>query len=162
MKKLISISVALALLVTFMAPVAVGADFPDDPGTYAKTPFAILGSVFTLLGDIVTDLAVVIDDFGLPIGAAEIAGVLSNVGSWTGVNLAWMTDMTGWSMVAVGDVMTVITPLAAEFGADGYIKPVADVFYVLGARVFDNWDDITSTGTADLPGPGIGLPVYTP
>ena len=162
MKKLISISVALALLVTFMVPVAVAADFPDDPGTYAKTPFGILGSVFTLVGDIVTNLAAVIDDFGLPVTAAQIAGIMNSVGEWTGVNLAWMTDMTGWSMVAVGDVVTVITPLAESFGFADYIKPVADVFYVMGARLFDNWGDITSTGTADLPGPGIGLPVYAP
>ena len=69
MKKLVSISVALALLVTFMVPVAVAADFPDDPGTYSKTPFGILGSVFTLVGAIVTDLAEVIDGFGLPVTA---------------------------------------------------------------------------------------------
>ena len=159
MKKLISIGVALALLVTFMVPVAVGADFPTDPGMYSKTPFGILGSAIRLVGDIVTDLATAIDGFGLPVTAAEISGVLFSVGDWTGINLAWMTDMTGWSMVAVGDVVTVIEPLAATMGFGEYIKPIADVFYVIGARLFDAWGDITSTGTADLPGPGIGLPV---
>lgn len=159
MKKLISIGVALALLVTFMVPVAVGADFPDDPGAYSKTPFGILGSAIRLVGDIVTDLTTLIDGFGLPIAASELAGVLYSVGDWTGINLAWMTDMTGWSMVAVGDVVSVIEPLAATMGFGDYMKPVADVFYVIGARIFDAWDAITTSGTADLPGPGIGLPV---
>ena len=159
MKKLISIGVALALLVTFMVPVAVGAEDITDPGAYSKTPFGILGSGIQLVGHIVTDLAAVIDGFGLPVTAAEIAGIMDSVGGWTGVNLAWMTDMTGWSMVAVGDVVTVIGPLAATMGFGDYMKPVADVFYVIGARLFDAWGDITSTGTADLPGPGLGLPV---
>jgi len=159
-KKLISIGVALALMVTFMVPVAVGADFPTDPGAYSKTPFGILGSAIVLVGDIVTDLAAAIDGFGLPVTAAEIAGVLFSVGDWTGINLAWMTDMTGWSMVAVGDVVTVIEPLAVTMGFEDYIKPVADVFYVIGARVFDDWGDLIPGGVSDpLPPPGIGLPV---
>ena len=159
MKKIISIGIVLGLLVTFMVPVAVAADFPDDPGAYSKTPFGILGSAFVLVGDIVTDLSGLIDGFGLPIAAAEIAGVLDSVGGWTGENLAWMTDMTGWSMVAVGDVVTVVEPLADTLGFGGYLKPIADIFYVIGARVFDAWDAIATSGTADLPGPGIGLPV---
>jgi hypothetical protein len=158
-KKLISIGVALALLVTFMVPVAVGADFPTDPGTYSKTPFGILGSAIVLVGNIVNDLATTIDGLGLPVTAAEIAGVLGSVGDWTGINLAWMTDMTGWSMVAVGDVVTVIEPLAATLAFDEYTKPIADIFYVIGARIFDAWDAIATSGSADLPGPGIGLPV---
>lgn len=162
MKKLISIGVALALLVTFMVPVAVGAEEIVDPGEYAKTPFGILGSGIQLIGDILLGLSGVIDPFieDYDMETADIAGVTDKVGEWTGVNLAWMTDMGGWSMVAVGDVFSVITPLAVELGFDQYIKPVADVFYVIGARIFDAWGDITSTGTADLPGPGIGLPVY--
>ena len=160
MKKLISIGVALALLVTFMVPVAVGADFPDDPGEYSKTPFGILGSAIVLVGDIVNDLATTIDGLGLPVTAAEIAGVLGSVGDWTGINLAWMTDMTGWSMVAVGDVVTVIEPLADTMGFGDYMKPVADIFYVIGARIFDAWDSLVPGGDSDpLPSPGIGLPV---
>ena len=160
MKKLISIGIVLGLLVTFTVPVAVAADFPDDPGAYSRTPFGILGSAIVLVGDIVTDLAGLIDGFGLPIDAAEIAGVLNSVGDWTGINLAWMTDMTGWSMVAVGDVVTVVEPLAVELGFEQYIKPIADIFYVIGARVFDAWGSLIPGGDSDpLPSPGIGLPV---
>ena len=163
MKKLISIGVALALLVTFMVPVAVAAEEIVDPGTYAKTPFGILGSGIQLVGDILLGLAGVIDpfieDFGMD--TADIAGVTDEVGEWTGVNLAWMTDMGGWSMVAVADVFSVITPLAETMGFETYIKPIADVFYVIGARIFDAWGDLTPGGVSDaLPSPGIGLPVY--
>jgi len=158
-KKLISIGVALALLTMAVVPVAVAADYPDDPGAYSKTPFGVLGSALGLVSDIVEDLASAIDGFGLPVTAAELAGVLDTVGDWTGVNLAWLTDMTGWSMVVVGDVVSVIEPLADTMGFGDYTKPIADVFYVLGGRVFDAWDSLSVTGTADLPGPGLGLPV---
>jgi len=159
-KKLISIGVALALLTMAVVPVAVGAaGYPDDPGAYSKTAFGVLGSAFALVSDIVEDLASAIDGFGLPVTAAELAGVLDTVGDWTGVNLAWLTDMTGWSMVAVGDVVSVIEPLADTMGFGDYTKPIADVFYVLGGRIFDEWGALSTVGTADLPPPGLGLPV---
>jgi len=161
-KKLISIGVALALLAMVVVPAAVAADLPDDPGAYSKTPFGILGSGIILISGIVTSLGSAIDSFGLPVTAAEISGVLDNVGGWTGEELAWMTDMTGWSMVAVGDVVSVIKPLAATMDFDTYIDPIADIFYVMGARIFDAWDTISTIGTADLPGPGISLPVMSP
>ena len=143
-----------------MVPVAVGADFPADPGEYSKTPFGILGSAIVLVGSIVTDLAATIDGLGLPVTAAEIAGIMDSVGTWTGVNLAWMTDMTGWSMVAVGDVVHVLEPLAVSMGFDEYTKPIQDIFYVIGARIFDAWGDLIPGGISDpLPPPGIGLPV---
>ena len=79
MKKLISIGVALAMLVTFMVPVAVGAEEIVDPGEYSKTPFGILGSGIQLIGNILEGLGGVIDpfieDFGMT--TEDIAGVLS-------------------------------------------------------------------------------------
>ena len=160
MKKLISIGVALALLVAFVVPVAVAADYPDDPGKYSKTPFAILGTGIQLVGELLGDLDGVIGAIAeLPFPLADLEPIFVNIGEWTGVNMAWMTDMTGWSMVVAGDALSVVGPLAETMGFDDYIKPVADIFYVMGARVFDSWGDITSEGTADLPGPGIGLPV---
>lgn len=163
MKKLISIGVALALLTMAVVPAAVAAADITDPGTYSKTAFGVLGSGIQLVGDIVNSLAVVLDGF-LPAGLTSVAlaTIIDDVGSWTGIELAWMTDMTGWSMVAVGDVVSVIKPLAATMGFDTYIDPVADVFYVLGARVFDAWGALSTTGTADLPGPGLSLPVMSP
>jgi hypothetical protein len=162
-KKLISIGVALALLTMVVVPAAVAAaGFPDDPGTYSKTPFGILGTGIQLVGTIVTDLATAIDGFGLPVSAAEIAGVLNSVGGWTGEELAWLTDMTGWSMVAVGDVVGVIKPLAATMGFDAYIEPVADVFYMLGARIFDTWGTLLPGAGVSLPAAGYLLPLPTP
>jgi hypothetical protein len=158
-KKLISIGVALALLAMVVVPLGVAADFPDDPGAYAKTPFGILGSGIQMVADIVNDLATAIDGFGLPVSAAEISGVLGTVGEWTGVNLAWLTDMTGWGMVAVGDVVTVIKPLAATMGFDTYVGPIANVFYVLGGRIFDEWGSLTPGTGATLPDAGLGLPI---
>ena len=163
MKKLISIGVALALLTMAVVPAAVAAADIVDPGSYSKTPFGVLGSGIQLVGTIVTNLATLIDGFGLPVSAVELAGVLDTVGGWTGVNLAWLTDMSGWSMVVVGDVVSVIKPLAATMGFDTYVDPIADIFYVLGARVFDAWDSLTPGGVSDpLPSPGISLPVMSP
>jgi hypothetical protein len=162
-KKLISIGVALALLTMAVVPAAVAADFPDDPGAYSKTPFGILGSGVVLVADIVNDLAAVIDGFGLPVAAADLASVINSVGGWTGEELAWLTDMTGWSMVAVGDVVSVIKPLADTMGFGDYIDPVADVFYVLGARVFDEFGILdVDAPSLPLPGAGISLPVMSP
>ena len=152
MKKLISIGVALALLVTFMVPVAVAADFPDDPGTYSKTPFGILGSGLQLVGGIINDLAVMIDDFGLPIAAADLAAVVNKVGGWSAVDLAWMTDMSAWTMVLVGDVAKTSVPLLGALGIDEETLPMADVadmLYVVGARLWDPWG--VSTVGALLP-----------
>ncbi|GAI17641.1 unnamed protein product, partial [marine sediment metagenome] len=43
-----------------------------------------------------------IDGFDLGVPTADLANVVNTVGGWTGVELAWMTDMTAWSMVLVG------------------------------------------------------------
>jgi len=162
-KKLISIGVALALLTMAVVPVGVAAADITDPGTYSKTAFGVLGSGIQLAGDVVLALATAIDGFGLPVSASEIAGVLDIVGEWTGINLAWLTDMTGWSMVAVGDIVGVITPLADTMGFGDYTEPISDVFYVLGGRIFDAWDSLTvAVPLNPLPAPGYLLPVPAP
>lgn len=156
MKKLISISIALALMVSFMAPMTVAADGYDvDPGAYSKTPFAILGSAIQLVGTIVSSIPMLADMIPF-----DVAAITDPVGEFAWVNVAWMTDMTAWSMVAVGDVLSVIVPLADVFDAGDFIGPVADVFYVLGARLLDEWDTIKVAVMVDeLPAPGLGLPV---
>lgn len=153
MKKLISIGVALALLTMVVVPVGVAAqDEITEPGTYSKTPFGILGSGIQLVGSIVQDLSGVIDpyieDFGMT--STDIAGITETVGHWSGVDLAWMTDMTAWSMVLVGDVVKTADPLiagVAELPID--LSDVADIFYVAGARLWDPWG--TYAGNATLP-----------
>ena len=145
MKKLISIGVALALLVTFMVPVAVAADFQENPGTYAKTPFGILGTGILLLVDVLTP---VLDEFAPDF--LWLTDIMPPVGNWTGTELAWMTDMTAWSMVLFGDVMKMADPVlssVAELPVD--LGDVADIFYVVGARLWDPWG--TYVGDATLP-----------
>lgn len=152
MKKLISIGVALALLTMVVVPVGVAAQDIEDPGTFSKTPFGILGSGIQLVGGIINDLAAMIDDFGLPIAAVDLANVVNTVGGWTGVELAWMTDMTAWSMVLVGDVAKTSVPVMEAFGIDAATLPVediADIFYVVGARLWDPWGEYA--GAAVLP-----------
>jgi len=142
MKKLIGLGVALALLVTFVVPVAVAAqDEITDPGTYSKTPFGILGSGIQLLGELLADLQPIISEVAeLPIDLADLQPILNKVGGWIGVNLAWMTDMTAWSMVLAGDVVK--TVLSVEFiskalGEETDLSGIEDIFYVVGARLWD-------------------------
>jgi hypothetical protein len=151
-KKLISIGVALALLTMVVVPVGVAAQEVEDPGTFSKTPFGILGSGIQLVGGIVDDLATVIDDFGLPIAAADISSIVNTVGGWTAVDLAWMTDMTAWTMVAAGDVIATVlgVPFIEEaLGEDLDLTGVEDIFYVVAARLWDPWGEYA--GAAILP-----------
>ena len=168
MKKLISIGVALALLTMVVVPVTVAADYPDDPGAYSKTPFGILGTGIQLIGELLGDLQPILTaaDIDLPFDLATFTPITNRVGNWTGSNLAWMTDMTAWSMVLVGDVAKTSVPLLAAFGVDEETLPVADMadmFYVVAARLWDPWNQFA--GTTLLPDiiidnfpPGIDLP----
>ena len=168
MKKLISIGVALALLTMVVVPVGVAAQDVEDPGTFSKTPFGILGSGIQLIGDLLGDLDPIIGAVAdLPIDLADLAPIMDKVGGWTAVDLAWMTDMTAWSMVLVGDVMKTSVPLLGALGVDEETLPMGDVaemLYVVGARLWDPWGEYA--GDATLPDviidnfpPGIDLPV---
>ena len=145
MKKLISIGIALALLTMAVVPAAVAADYPDDPGTYSKTPFGILGTGIALIGDVVAAIPAIADM--LPF---DLTAVTGPVGEYVGVNLAWLTDMSAWSMVLIGDVVktALSLPVVSEF-LPYDLTGVEDIFYVIGARVWDIWGEYT--GTATLP-----------
>lgn len=168
MKKLISIGVALALLTMVVVPVGVAAQDVEDPGTFSKTPFGILGSGIQLIGDLLGDLDPIIGAVAeLPIDLADLQPIMDKVGGWTAVDLAWMTDMTAWSMVLAGDVAKSSVPLLGVLGVDEETLPMADVadmLYVVGARLWDPWGEYL--GDATLPDviidnfpPGIDLPV---
>jgi hypothetical protein len=152
-KKLISIGVALALLTMVVVPVGVAAQDVDDPGTFSKTPFGILGSGIQLIGDLLGDLDPIISSVAeLPIDLADLAPIMDKVGGWTAVDLAWMTDMTAWSMVLVGDVAKQSEGLLGALGVDPETLPigdVADILYVVGARLWDPWGEYA--GAAVLP-----------
>ena len=151
MKKLISIGVALALLAMVVVPGAVVAQ--DEPGTYSKTPFGILGTGIMLIGDLLAEAQNIVDamDIDLGFNLGDVGPITNLVGNWTGVNLAWMTDMTAWSMVVVGDVVqqgaVALDAMGIDLGMD--LGPVADIFYVVGARLWDPWG--TYVGDATLP-----------
>lgn len=156
MKKLISIGVALALLTMVVVPSVVAADYPDDPGTYAKTPFGVLGTGVELIGEIVDNIPYVADMLADYVDVPVVTGL---IGGYVGENFAWLSDLTSWTMLTVGDVVYALEPLLDTLGAGDYVGPVEDVFYVLGGRMLDVWGAIATTGTADLPGPGLGLPI---
>lgn len=153
MKKLISIGVALALLTMVVVPVGVAAQDVEDPGTFSKTPFGILGSGIQLVGNLLGDFGPILEaaEIALPIDLADLQPITEQLGAWTAVDLAWMTDMTAWSMVTMGDVVS--TVLGVQFIADAMgdtdLTGIEDIFYVLSARLWDPWGEYG--GAAVLP-----------
>ena len=153
MKKLISIGVALALLTMVVVPVGVAAQEVEDPGTFSKTPFGILGSGIQLVGNLLGDFGPILTAAGieLPIDLADLQPITEQIGDWSAVDLAWMTDMTAWTMVTAGDVIS--TVLGVDFIADALgdtdLTGIEDVFYVVAARLWDPWGEYA--GAAILP-----------
>ena len=109
MKKLISIGVALALLVTFMVPAAVAAD--DPPPTYAKIPFTIIGEGIALVGELVS---MADTKLGLGLGF-DVAQFTDPISSFTQNILGYTVDMLAWFMYAVAGLAG---PLITEFAPD--------------------------------------------
>jgi hypothetical protein len=137
-KKIISIGVALALLAMVVVPVAVSADTYTPPQSYAKIPFGILGSALELVANIWPSLA-----SGLNItGMDWIGSVANSTAGWVATPFAWLADLTGWTLAAVGDMLSVIKPLADTLGFGNYTGPLANMTYVLSARIFDPWGSL--------------------
>jgi hypothetical protein len=144
-KKIISIGVALAVLAMVVVPVAVTADGPSynstpdkaAAATYSKIPFGILGTLINLFADQYPAI-----DAALGINMTWIGDVLGAVGNWSMGPFSWLSDLTGWTMVAVGDVISkaqgIITALAPNTTLP--LGSVAQMFYILGARIFDASD----------------------
>ena len=153
MKKLISIGVALALLTMVVVPVGVAAQEVEDPGTFSKTPFGILGSGIQLVGNVLGDLGPILTAAGieLPIDLATLSPITEQIGGWTAVDLSWMTDMTAWSMVTAGDMVSTVlgVPFIADAMGETDLSGIEDVFYVLSARLWDPWGEYA--GAAVLP-----------
>jgi len=108
-KKLISIGVALALLVTFMVPVAVAAD--DPPPTYAKIPFTIIGEGISLVGELVT---MADTKLGLGLGF-DVTQFTDPIAGFTQNILGYTVDMLAWFMYAVAGLAG---PVIHEFAPD--------------------------------------------
>ena len=121
MKKLISIGVALALLVTFMVPAAVAAD--DPPPTYAKIPFTIMGEGIILIGDLVT---MADSKLGLGLGF-DVDQFTAPIGAFTQNILGYTVDMLAWGLYVVAGLAE---PVIGEFAPDmGWINDLLNDLY---------------------------------
>jgi hypothetical protein len=103
-KKLISIGVALALLAMVVLPVGVAADI--QPTSYAKIPFAIIGSFFEMVGDILgmADPILVAMNVSLPLNMGDLVPIVKTVANWTAGPLAWSVDMLAWGVALFADI----------------------------------------------------------
>ena len=121
MKKLISISVALAVLAMVVLPLGAAAQECDitagnitykAPDTYAKIPFAILESGLTMVGGILGTLG---STLGLPAWLPDLIGIIA---PWTGGPLSWTVDMLAWGLDLVAYI---ISPLATTLGLPAWL-----------------------------------------
>ena len=156
MKKLISIGVALALLALLVIPFTVAAaDDTPTTATYSKIPFGILGEGLNTITDIVVALPASLT------GGTDlswIGSVITPISGYVEGPLSWLTDLTGWSMVAVGDVVSQADTIIGAVATLPFpLSDVATMFYTIANRMFDAIGTIpTSQMTAQLP-PALGL-----
>jgi hypothetical protein len=140
-KKLISIGVAIALLTMAVVPGAVAAQ-DIEPSTYAKIPFAIIGSGIQLVGDIIEAVPMIADQ--LPAGL-DIKAVTDLVAPWTAGPLAWTVDMLAWGV----DLMaTVLEPVLETFAPD--FAWATGIFEDIACGLCTPWTD-NVTGSAFTP-----------
>jgi hypothetical protein len=156
-KKLISIGVALALLAMVIVPVTVAAqDYTPTAynSTYSKIPFGILSTGLALIGDVVAALPASIT------GGTDlswIGSVIDPVAGWVGGPFAWLTELTAWTMITVGDVVSQADAIIGAVATLPFpLKDVATIFYTVGNRMFDNNNIPTAEMDAQLP-PALGL-----
>jgi len=131
-KKLISIGVALALLTMAVVPGAVAAQ-DIEPTTFAKIPFAIIGSGIQLLGDLVEALPMISDQ--LPEGL-DIKAATDLIAPWTAGPLAWTVDMLAWGVGLMADVLG---PVLTEFAPD--FAWATDIFDEVACGLCQPWSD---------------------
>jgi hypothetical protein len=151
-KKLISIGVALALVAMVVLPVAVGADYTPTVynSTYSKIPFGILSTGIALLANLTDVLAT-------PLGLPDwLPDALNPVADWVGGPFAWLTELTAWSMVTVGDVVAKASGLLSTFGVTIDISGISNLTYVIANRIFDTGNIPTTEMINQLP-PALGL-----
>jgi len=133
-KKLISMGVVLALLVTFMVPVAVGADDrctytpPDCPELPAKTTRSLAGAmVWTTLA--ATDI--------MGTAVAQTTGMLAcNLGGWSDELGVVATEGIAVLLEGVGGVLP---ELADIIGFEGVLQAIGDLL-VQFAELFRNFE----------------------
>ena len=146
MKKLISIGVALALLTMVVVPGAVAAQDEIVPTTFAKIPFAIIGSGIQLLGDLVVAIPMIAEQ--LPEGL-DIKAATDLIAPWTAGPLAWTVDMLAWGVGLMADVMG---PVLDEFAPD--FAWATELFDVVACGLCSPWSD-NITGSEFTPCEGL-------
>ena len=127
MKKLISMGVVLVLLVTFMVPVAVGAEDrcdytpPDCPALPDKTTRSLAGAaVWTALS--ATDI--------MGTAVAQTTGMLAcNLGGWSDELGIIATEGLG---VVLEELGPLVSALGDMIGMPDLFNPIADLLVRLG------------------------------
>ena len=151
MKKLISIGVALALLTMAVVPGAVAAQ-DIEPTTYAKIPFAIIGSGLEMVADLWTEL-----DVALEMDMPWISTVLDIMAPWTAGPLGWTVDMLSWGVSLLGAVLADAQGLIEGMGVDLPIDlgDVAVLCDRVACGLLQPWSDNVTGSAFD---PCTGLP----
>ena len=130
MKKLISISVALALLAMVVMPVAVAAQ--TEPDTYAKTPFSIMAEGLRLLG-VLLDM----EEAKMGFIGFDLGQFMDPIADFTAGPLSWSVDMLAWGVYVAS---VVADPVITEFAPDyGWIVDVLTDLYCL---IFEPFGDL--------------------
>jgi hypothetical protein len=142
-KKLISIGLALAILGMVVLPVSAAAYTPyQDPGTYAKIPFAIVASGFGLLQAIWPDL-----DVALGMDMPWLADVFGGLADWAFGPLSWTVDMLAWGLGVGGSVMAALSTVI-ELPFD-----VAELLNTIACACFAPFGNVTGAEWNPCPTP---------
>jgi hypothetical protein len=131
-KKLISIGVALALLAMVVMPVAVAAQDPIPPDTYAKTPFSIVAEGFRLIGELLD-----MEEAKMGFIGYDLGQFMEPIADFTAGPLGWSVDMVAWGVDIVAQVAG---PIIDEFAPDyGWLTDVLDDVV---CKIIMPWDSI--------------------
>jgi hypothetical protein len=138
-KKLISIGVALALLTMVVMPGAVAAQ-PIEPTTFAKIPFAIIGSGIQLVGDM-------LDILGTELGLPEWldSALTEPIAQWAAGPLAWSVDMVGWGVTLLGSIVEGVNPMIEDMLPEGLDLP--GLINTIACALFQGYDAISGNFT---------------
>ena len=141
MKRLISIGIALALVAMVVMPVGVAAYEPPD--TYAKVPFAIIGTGLEMLGNLFDVLGA---ELGLP--AFLNSTVMGIIGDWTVGPLSWTVDMLSWGFWLGGAVLSSLQPIleAMNVSLPLDLADAAGVLNVIACGLLVCWSTSNCSG----------------
>jgi len=135
-KKLVSIGVALALLTMAVVPGAVAAE-EITPDTFAKIPFAIIGTGLQLAGDLLDILG---PELELP--AWLNSSLTEPMAQWAAGPLSWTVDMLAWAATLGGSLMALISDLLGDIPID-----LEGLFNTIACGLFQGYESISGNFT---------------